>query len=574
VRFTAEGVMADPDYDFTRLTPDAPDGYTQGPNYRLRPEDFPFRKLEDSTNRESAIEADTDNVASSQGVHYAVFGQAGYPGADADGFYVGSGARTANVRRVEPRNTPTMINAAFTLQNFWDRRAGNVFNGVSVHGAGDSAAQVLRADGVDRIAPVTVRIGNASLASQAVGPPLSDREMGSLGRTFQDVGKRLASARPLRRQRVARDDSVLARWVDRRRDASGLDTTYRRMIESAFQPAWWRSNRIVRVEPNGTLAFVSRPDRPLQDHEYTMLEYNFSLFFGLAIQLYEMTLVSDDAPIDRFFEGQADALTAKELRGLAIFDGETADTACSGCHSGAELTDNSRRILDGAVVDGVRQPAEWVERMFNGECEVVAYDQGVYNIGVRPTHEDLGHGADDPFGNPLSFIQLLTLPASEIPAQELLAYPIPNVADPAIAIGERTITEGTFKVPSLRNLQLTAPYFHNGGQRTIRQVVEFYDRGGDFREHNVENVDFEIGKLNLTRQQIDDLVAFLGRPLTDARVVRQSAPFDHPQLFVPNGQAMDGDTPRVDREGVARDLVLEIPEVGRRGGRLPSGFLE
>jgi cytochrome c peroxidase len=76
------------------------------------------------------------------------------------------------------------------------------------------------------------------------------------------------------------------------------------------------------------------------------------------------------------------------------------------------------------------------------------------------------------------------------------------------------VTAGTFKVPGLRNLELTAPYFHNGGQRIIRQVVEFYNRGGDFREHNVLNTDFEIGKLNLTDQQIDDLVAFLGRPLT------------------------------------------------------------
>ena len=346
------------------------------------------------------------------------------------------------------------------------------------------------------------------------------------------------------------------------------------MIERAFQPAWWRSNLIVRVEPNGSLAFVPRPNRPLRDNEYTMLEHNFSLFFGLSVQLYEMTLISDDAPIDRFFEGQPNALTAKERRGLAIFNSETADTACFGCHSGAELTDNSRRILDGAVVDGVRQPAEWVERMFNGECEVVAYDQGIYNIGVRPTEEDLGGGSNDPFGNPLSFIKLLTLPASEIPSQELLTYPIPNIADPPFAIGERTVTDGTFKVPSLRNLQLTAPYFHNGGQRTIRQVVEFYNRGGDFREHNVENIDFEIGKLNLTPQQIDELVAFLGRPLTDLRVVRQSAPFDHPQLFVPNGHAMDGGSPRVTREGVARDLLLEVPEVGRHGGRLPNGFLE
>jgi len=157
----------------------------------------------------------------------------------------------------------------------------------------------------------------------------------------------------------------------------------------------------------------------------------------------------------------------------------------------------------------------------------------------------------------------------------LLSYPIPNIANPPFAIGERTITDGTFKVPSLRNLQLTAPYLHNGGQRTIREVVEFYNRGGDFRAHNVDNIDFEIGKLNLTPEQIDDLVAFLGRPLTDLRVVRQSAPFDHPQLFVPNGHATtQGGAPRVTQEGVARDLLLEVPEVGRHGGQLPNGFLE
>jgi cytochrome c peroxidase len=548
-----------------------------GPNHRLRASDFPLHMLADPSDRTSTVLRSIDDVVSSQGVHLRRFVRA-QPGATRDETIVVSdpvfNLEGINTRRAEPRNTPTVINAAFTLQNFWDRRAENIFNGVSVHGAGDSSARVLRADGVDRISSVIVRIDNASLASQAVGPPLSDREMGSLGRTFKDVGKRLASARPLRLQKVADDDSVLAPYVDHREHQRGLDKTYRQLIERAFQPAWWRSNLIVRVEPNGSLSFVPHPNRPLLDNEYTMLEHNFSLFFGLSVQLYEMTLISDDAPIDRFFEGQRGALTAKERRGLAIFSSETADTACFACHSGAELTDNSRRILDGAVVDGVRQPAEWAERMFNGECEVVAYDQGVYNIGVQPTEEDLGGGSNDPFGNPLSFIKLLTLPASEIPAQELLTYPIPNIADPPFAIGERTVTDGTFKVPSLRNLQLTAPYFHNGGQRTIRQVVEFYNRGGDFREHNVENIDFEIGKLNLTPEQIDELVAFLGRPLTDLRVVRQSAPFDHPQLFVPNGHATYEGSPRVTREGVAQDLLLEVPEVGRHGGRLPKGFLE
>ena len=462
-----------------------------------------------------------------------------------------------------------MINAAFNYNNFWDRRARNIFNGFSVQGAGDSAARVLRATNLNHITPVVVRIDNASLASQAVGPPLSDREMGSVGRTFKDIGKRLAPAEPLQQQEVSTSDSVLGPYANP--GDHGLNTTYRELIEAAFVPAWWQSNLIVSVAGNGSVSFVPTPNRPLLSTEYTMLEYNFSLYFGLSVQLYEMTLISDDAPVDRYFDGDTHALTDQELRGMDVF---TGDSACAGCHSGAEFTDNSRRILFGAVVDGVKQPAELVERMFNGQCEVVAYDQGVYNLGVRRTEEDLGHGNNDPFGNPLSFVKLLTLPPNQIPSQELLTFGVPNIANPPITIGDRVVTDGTFKVPGLRNLELTAPYFHNGGQRTIRNVVEFYNRGGDFREHNVQNIDFEIGKLNLTSQQIDDLVAFLSRPLTDPRILQQRAPFDHPQLFVPNGVDTNGRHTRVTEEGVAHDIFLEIPAVGRNGGPAPAGFLQ
>jgi hypothetical protein len=132
---------------------------------------------------------------------------------------------------------------------------------------------------------------------------------------------------------------------------------------------------------------------------------------------------------------------------------------------------------------------------------------------------------------------------------------------------------GAFKVPSLRNIALTAPYFHNGGQATLRQVVEFYNRGGDFREHNSQFVDFEIGKLNLTNAQIDAIVAFL-HSLTDARILQQKAPFDHPQLFVPDGAAGDSRSVQADRDGTALDVMVEIPAVGKNGGAAPKAFLE
>lgn len=548
-----------------------------GANHQLQTSDFPLHKVADPTNRNSTLLRDIDDVVSSQGVKLGRFLLA-LPGEEKDlgipqydpvfNLY---GIRT---RRSEPRNTPTVINAAYNRRQFWDGRADNLFNGVNEFGARDPNARVLRANGLNSLTQVKLRIENASLASQAVGPPLSNREMGFIERNFRDVGKRLASAQPLRNQRVAADDSALAAYV---RGARGLNTTYRQMVETAFQPAWWQSNLIVAVAQNGTVSFQPRPNRNLLPNEYTMLEYNFSLFFGLAVQLYEATLISDDAPLDRYFDGNPNALNAQQLRGLEVFTGEAA---CAACHAGAETTNNSNRILLGAVVNGVKEPGEIIERMFNGNCEVVIYDQSFYNIGVRPTEEDFGLGNKDPFGNPLSIADILTSPRHLIPSQELLTLSYPNIvgSNPPIngplQIGERTGTKGAFKVPNLRNLALTAPYFHNGGQATIRQVIEFYNRGGDFRERNSQFIDFEIGKLNLTEQEIQDLEAFLTHALTDQRVVQQRAPFDHPELMVPNGHLTIGSIPLIDLDGGAKDDMLVIPAVGRNGGPLPKGFLE
>ena len=127
-------------------------------------------------------------------------------------------------------------------------------------------------------------------------------------------------------------------------------------------------------------------------------------------------------------------------------------------------------------------------------------------------------------------------------------------------------------MPTLRNLELTAPYFHNGGQATIRQVVEFYNRGGDFREHNSRNIDFEIGKLNLTNAQIDDLVAFPYRRV-DGRTseaaegaIRSPSDCSFPTaiaLFLASRfRTLDG----------AKDDFLEVPEVGPQRRTAAEGF--
>lgn len=80
--------------------------------------------------------------------------------------------------------------------------------------------------------------------------------------------------------------------------------------------------------------------------------------------------------------------------------------------------------------------------------------------------------------------------------------------------------KGAFKTPTLRDIALTAPYFHDGSAATLRDVVEHYDRGGDDRS----NLSPEIRPLHLSAQDKDDLVAFM-RSLTGRRVA-----FVAPQL--------------------------------------------
>lgn len=76
--------------------------------------------------------------------------------------------------------------------------------------------------------------------------------------------------------------------------------------------------------------------------------------------------------------------------------------------------------------------------------------------------------------------------------------------------------QGAFKTPGLRNVMLTGPYMHDGSIGSLEEVVRFYSRGGD-REGNLST---EMKPLNLSEQEIMDLVAFLGS-LTDPILIER-----------------------------------------------------
>lgn len=85
------------------------------------------------------------------------------------------------------------------------------------------------------------------------------------------------------------------------------------------------------------------------------------------------------------------------------------------------------------------------------------------------------------------------------------------------AVTKRPEDLGAFKTPGLRDVELTAPYMHDGSEKTLFDVVRFYNRGGNRNAR----LDKRMSPLGLTEPEMNDLVEFL-RALTSDDVIRQS----------------------------------------------------
>jgi len=369
--------------------------------------------------------------------------------------------------------------------------------------------------------PVAIQFG--SLASLATGPPLDTTEMSGQGRTFPLLGQKLVNNGliPLGQQLVHPRDSVFGFLSGATvqpngtvTGAKGLNTTYGQMIQEAFRD-------------NLTNNFLTTSEG------FTQMEANFPLFWGLAVQLYMATLVSDQTPFDRWLAGDALALTEQQLLGFNLFSGIGN---CVVCHGGIEFTNAAASIL--AFVNNFDNAL--IDLMFTADGTQSIYDDSYNNTAVRPQAEDIGRGANAPFINPrtgqpfpLAFTSLAILQR-----QGLLPFATPILAE-FLPVDIPDNKDGLFKAPGLRNVELTAPYFHNGSVMTLEEVMDFYVRGGNFPLANLHDLDPLIGQGNVLLQGREELhaalVAFL-KSLTDPRVMAQAAPFDHPELFIPEGE--------------------------------------
>ena len=574
-----------------------------------------------------------------------------------------AGARI-NTRKTTGRNTPSVVNAVFNFRNFWDGRAQNLCNGNNPFGARDKNAHLLIIDNSnpDKLSPAFVAMKNSALCSQALGPILSAVEMSADDRDFHQVGKKMLARTPLARQLVDPTDSVLGQ--SSRAPGKGLKTTYSALIQKSFLPEWWSYAKHICVAKDGSNAGTINPARfercPFSTQDYSQMEYNFGLFWGVAIQMYESTLIADQTPLDKYLEQQklytligdeekqnfsiqlaphvdpftlslielnphsdfsdsnvyafdngfgvvqgvgvteatidyasgtlkvffdvppkamfpikinyslgTTPLTAPQLRGLLIFE---TKGRCVACHGGPELSN--------AAVQTVGDNP--YERMFMGDFNIKVYDNGYYHIGVRPGEEDPGLGGNDPIsGQPLSASEIARQLVCNDPSQVFMVPGRPGDGIPQAPLSclDEISSLGFFKAPQLRNVALTAPYFHNGSQLTLEQVIEFYNRGGDFNSvADLKIMDTDIGIIGFTLQEKHDLLDFLRNGLTDPRTVAQAAPFDHPELTTANGEAVAPNDYPVQKDpnhkGQALDNYLHIPATGKNGDKPLPTFLE
>ncbi|MCW8930703.1 MAG: SCO family protein [Gammaproteobacteria bacterium] len=187
---------------------------------------------------------------------------------------------------------------------------------------------------------------------------------------------------------------------------------------------------------------------------------------GMALASYQRTLISGNSAFDQWFYGQKKgAISSEAQRGFKLFTGKAGCTSCHRIEKDYALfTDNQ------------------LHNTGHGYAK---------SMGIRPLTK-----------------RILLAPGIY---QNVDFDIIQSVSEKAPAdLGLYEITQNPYdrwkyKTPTLRNVALTAPYFHDGSVGSLKEVVRFYNRGGVMNE----TLDSRISLLSLSEDEEDELVAFM-----------------------------------------------------------------
>jgi cytochrome c peroxidase len=198
-----------------------------------------------------------------------------------------------------------------------------------------------------------------------------------------------------------------------------------------------------------------------------------------AIASYERTQLSFDSPFDHFIAGDKNAIDDSAKRGWELFN---TQARCNKCHA---LTDTQRDVT-----------------FFT--------DNDFHNIGIGIIRHNV--------------VALARQAEQLIKSGDTAAIDRAAIQTDMSALGRFLITKkekniASFKTPDIRNVLVTGPYFHDGSQETLWDVIDHYNKGDGLQN---PYLDGDIQPLALTESDIDDLVAFMAS-LTSANYKEQGA---------------------------------------------------
>jgi cytochrome c peroxidase len=196
-----------------------------------------------------------------------------------------------------------------------------------------------------------------------------------------------------------------------------------------------------------------------------------------AIASYERTQFSFDSPFDHFIAGERNAISDSAKRGWELFN---TRARCNKCHA---LTEEKRDAI-------------------------YFTDNDFHNIGIGIIRHDV--------------VALSCQAETLINSGNATAIDHAAIQTNMSALGRFLITKkdadiASFKTPDLRNVLITAPYFHDGSQETLWDVMDHYNKGDGI---NDPYLDEDMQPLALSEGEIDDVVALLAT-LTSAQYTEQ-----------------------------------------------------
>jgi cytochrome c peroxidase len=266
------------------------------------------------------------------------------------------------------------------------------------------------------------------------------------------------------------------------------------VLNAMFGATQFWDGRVLTLEEQAKQPLINPVEMGMSSHEAVaqrvaavpLYRLKFAKVFGSAgitidtivkaIAAFERTQLSGNSPFDRFIAGDKNALTPSQQRGWNLFRHRAG---CIKCHtfdvSSPFFTDFKFHNTGTAMEE--QNFAQLAARARQISATNTEPEQALNLISHMPGFSELGR-------------YLVTKQPQNI---------------------------GAFKTPTLRDIELTTPYMHNGSEKTLLDVVRFYSRGGQSNP----NLDERITALNLTEAEMNDLVEFM-RALTSDDVLRQA----------------------------------------------------